>query len=268
MGVRKIRLTGGEPLARKGVVRLVEMLARLPGVDDLAMTTNGTLLAEHAEALKAAGLKRLNISLDTLDRRKFRQITGRDELAGVLAGIAAARAAGFEKIKLNTLAVRNQTEEEVVPLARFARQHGLELRFIEFMPLDGDAGWSDDRVLTGGEILESLAASLGSLEPVEAAGPATVYQFADGIGRVGVIRSVSRPFCERCGRLRLTADGQVRNCLFAARDWDARTVLRAGGSDEQLAELVRDAVSAKPKCHGTDDGEFLRGDRSMHQIGG
>jgi GTP 3',8-cyclase len=267
LGVGKFRLTGGEPLVRKGVVRLVELLARLPGVDDLAMTTNGTLLAEHAVALRAAGLERLNISLDTLDPRKFERITGRDELGRVLEGIAAARAAGFRRIKLNTLAVRGQTEDEIVPLARFARQNGLELRFIEYMPLGGGVEWSDDRVLAGGEILDTLTASLGALQPLGANGPAAVYQFADG-GRVGVIRSVTQPFCHRCGRLRLTADGQVRNCLFASRNWDARAVLRAGGSDEQLAELVRDAVRAKPRCHGTDNGEFLRGDRSMHQIGG
>jgi len=271
LGIREVRLTGGEPLVRKGVCRLVEMLAAVPGIDDLAMTTNGVLLPEHAEALKAAGLSRLNISLDTLDRRKFHQIARRDELPRVLDGIAAAERAGFRRTKLNALAIRGYTEDEVVPLARFARRHGMELRFIEFMPLDGDDLWDADRVLPGEQILEILAGALGPLERVTrdgSRGPATEYRFLDGGPPIGLVNSVSDPFCDRCSRLRLTADGKVRNCLFSMEEWDARAVLRAGGSDEPLAELVIEAVRAKRKKHGCRSGRFSRTGRSMHQIGG
>jgi len=271
LGIREVRLTGGEPLVRKGVCRLVEMLAAVPGIDDLAMTTNGVLLPEHAEALKAAGLSRLNISLDTLDRRKFHQIARRDELPRVLDGIAAAERAGFRRTKLNALAIRGYTEDEVVPLAQFARRHGMELRFIEFMPLDGDDLWDADRVLPGEQILEILAGALGPLERVTrdgSRGPATEYRFLDGGPPIGLVNSVSDPFCDRCSRLRLTADGKVRNCLFSMEEWDARAVLRAGGSDEPLAELVIEAVRAKRKKHGCRSGRFSRTGRSMHQIGG
>jgi len=271
LGIREVRLTGGEPLVRKGVCRLVEMLAAVPGIDDLAMTTNGVLLPEHAEALKAAGLSRLNISLDTLDRRKFHQIARRDELPRVLDGIAAAERAGFRRTKLNALAIRGYTEDEVVPLARFARRHGMELRFIEFMPLDGDDLWDAGRVLPGEQILKILAGALGPLERVTrdgSRGPATEYRFLDGGPPIGLVNSVSDPFCDRCSRLRLTADGKVRNCLFSMEEWDARAVLRAGGSDEPLAELVIEAVRAKRKKHGCRSGRFSRTGRSMHQIGG
>jgi len=271
LGIRKLRLTGGEPLLRKGVVHLVEMLAAVPGIDDLAMTTNGMFLDRHAEALKAAGLHRLNISLDTLDPAKFRRISGSGELSRVLDGIAAAQRAGFQRIKLNAVAIRGWTEDEIVPLARFARENGLELRFIEFMPIDGDGRWHSEQVFPGEKIHEILSREIGPLEPVPSPGPrapATVYRYTDGGGRVGLIHSVSEPFCEHCNRLRLTADGKVRNCLFSSSQWDAKTVLRAGGTDQQLAELIRVAVSHKKKAHGTDDGQFARCDRPMHQIGG
>jgi len=271
LGIRKLRLTGGEPLLRKGAVRLVEMLAAVPGIDDLAMTTNGMFLDQYAEALKTAGLHRLNVSLDTLDPAQFYRISGSNELFRVLDGIAAARRAGFERIKLNALAIRGWTDDEILPLARFAREHGLELRFIEFMPIDGDGRWHSEQVLPGRKILEILSREIGPLEPVVPDGPraaATVYRYADGGGRVGLIHSVSEPFCEHCNRLRLTADGKVRNCLFSSSQWDARTLLRSGGTDQQLAELIRAAVGRKKKAHGTDDGQFARSDRPMHQIGG
>ena len=271
LGIREVRLTGGEPLVRKDVCRLVEMLAAVPGVDDLAMTTNGILLAECAEDLKAAGLDRLNISLDTLNRRKFLQISRRDELSRVLEGITAACRAGFQKIKLNALAIRGQTDEEVVPLATFAREHNVELRFIEFMPLDGDDRWEADRVLTGKEILKLLTDAFGPLEPVardESRAPATQFRLPGGGPSIGLISTVSDPFCEHCSRLRLTAEGKVRSCLFSGEEWDVRAVLRTGGSDEQLAELISEAVFAKKEKHGSDSGGFLRTDRSMHQIGG
>lgn len=271
LGVSGVRLTGGEPLVRRHVCRLVEMLARVPGVDDLAMTTNAVLLAEHAAALKAAGLGRLNISLDTLDRSKFQRITGCDDLPRVLEGIEAAREAGFRPIKLNALAVRGLTEEDVVPLARFARARGLQLRFIEFMPLDGDAQWDASHVLSGEEILRILTETVGPLEsasPPNSHAPAVEYRFVDGCGTIGLIHAVSRPFCDRCNRLRLTAEGQVRNCLFSREEWDARALLRAGGTDRELADLIRRAIGAKKAQHGTEDGQLARTQRTMHQIGG
>jgi cyclic pyranopterin phosphate synthase len=271
LGVRKLRLTGGEPLVRHGICQLVEMLAAIDGIDDLAMTTNGVLLAQYAESLKRAGIQRLNISLDTLSREKFREIARRDALPKVLEGIAAAGRAGFEHIKLNAVAMRGRSEDDVVPLARFARQQGLELRFIEFMPLDGENRWQSGHVLPGDEILRLLTDGIGPLEPIDerdARVPATEYRFADGIGRVGIIASVSEPFCSRCGRLRLTAEGRLRNCLFSTEEWDVRDLLRRGGSDEQLANLLRTAICAKKAQHGADGGHFARPERAMYQIGG
>ena len=271
LGIRKLRLTGGEPLVRKHVPRLVEKLAAVPGIDDLAMTTNGILLGEYAESLKAAGLGRLNISLDTLDPNIFRRIARSDGLPQVLEGIEAARRAGFQRIKLNALAIRDLTEDAIVPLARFAREHQLELRFIEFMPVDGDQQWNRDRVLSGKEILDVLSRSIGPLEAVLPSGPraaATEYRFRDGGAPVGMICSVTEPFCDHCNRLRLTADGKIRNCLFSTQQWDVRALLRGGGTPQQLAHMVRAAVGAKKKAHGTDEGEFARYDRPMHQIGG
>ncbi len=271
LGIREVRLTGGEPLVRKEVCRLVEMLAAVPGIDDLAMTTNGILLSQYAEALKAAGLHRLNVSLDTLDRRQFERISRRDGLPQVLEGIAAACRVGFRQIKLNALAVRGQTEQEVVPLAKFARQHGLELRFIEFMPLDVQNEWNGDRVLPGQQVLDTLTAAFGPLEPVtqhSPSAPASQYRFVGGGPPIGLITTVSAPFCERCSRLRLTAEGKLRNCLFSQEEWDARAVLRAGGSEQRLAELIREAVWAKPQQHGSESGQLARTGRSMHQIGG
>ena len=271
LGVRKVRLTGGEPMVRRGICRLVEMLASVKGVDDLAMTTNGVLLAEYAGSLRRAGLRRLNVSLDTLDRDKFRELARRDELPRVLEGIAAAERAGYQEIKLNAVALRGQSEADVVPLARFARDRGFDLRFIEFMPLDADRRWQPGRVLPGDEILRRLTEGIGPLEPIDGSdrrAPATEYRFADGIGRVGVICSVSRPFCDRCGRLRLTAEGRLRNCLFATGEWDLRELLRSGGSDQQLAERMRDAVLAKRAERGADGGQFAEPGKAMYRIGG
>lgn len=271
LGVRKLRLTGGEPLVRHGICRLVEMLSAVEGIEDLAMTTNGVLLAQYAEGLKRAGLQRLNISLDTVSRERFREIARRDALPKVLEGIAAARQVGFGHIKLNAVAVRGRSEEDVVPLARFAREQGLELRFIEFMPLDGENRWRSENVLPGDEILRLLTDGIGFLEPIvesDARVPATEYRFVDGIGRVGIIASVSEPFCGRCGRLRLTAEGRLRNCLFSSDEWDVRELLRGGGSDGQLMDLFRAAICAKKAKRGADGGHFARPERAMYQIGG
>jgi GTP 3',8-cyclase len=271
MGVNKLRLTGGEPLVRSNLAGLVARVAALPGIDDLALTTNAILLEEQAEALKAAGLRRVNISLDALTEETFRRIARREGLDRVLAGIAAAQRVGFEKIRLNAVAIRGITEAEVVPLARFARERGLELRFIEYMPLDADGAWQTDQVLTGEEIRRLVGSEVGELAPADRpdpSQPATDFEYVDGGGLVGFINPVSQPFCGDCNRLRLTADGKVRNCLFSLVEWDARAVMRGGGSDEELAQVVRDCVAAKKAGHGIDDEGFVRPERAMYQIGG
>jgi cyclic pyranopterin phosphate synthase len=271
LGVNKLRLTGGEPLVRADMPALVRCLANIPGIHDIAMTTNGILLAEQAAELKDAGLKRLNISLDALSEETFRRIARRDGLDRVLAGIAAAKAAGFQRIRLNAVAIRGVTEPEIVPLAQFAREQGMEMRFIEYMPLDAEHQWDHDQVLTGEEIRQTIAEAIGPLEPAERddpSQPAVDYEFSDGGGQIGFINPVTQPFCGDCNRLRLTAEGQVRNCLFSTVEWDARSVLRSGGSDAELEQLVRDCVAAKKPGHGIDSAEFVRPERAMFQIGG
>jgi len=271
MGIDKIRLTGGEPLVRHDLPRLVAKLASVPGIRDLALTTNGILLAEQAQALRDAGLGRLNISLDSLRPETFMRISRREGLDRVLEGIAAAQRAGFDRIRLNTVALRGITEPDVVPLGHFARRHGLELRFIEFMPLDADGDWDREQVLSGARIRDLLEAEFGPLTPLDVedpSQPATDYRFADGAGTIGFINPVTQPFCAQCNRVRLTAEGQVRNCLFSAEEWDARALLRGGGSDEQLADLLRASVGAKRAGHGIDSDAFIKPDRAMYQIGG
>lgn len=272
LGVNHVRITGGEPLVRKDVPLLVRKLSSVPGIVDLALTTNGILLTQQAAALQEAGLHRLNISLDAISEENFRRIARRDGVRRVLDGILAARRAGFQRIRLNAVAMRGITEPEIVPLAHFAREHAIELRFIEFMPLDGDGHWNDRRVLSGDEILEALSAEFGPLTPAarpDPSQPAVDFDFADGLGRVGLIRSVTAPFCGDCDRLRLTAEGKVRNCLFATGDFDARSLLRSGAGDGEIAELIRNCILAKKAGHGADSPEFLeRPDRSMYEIGG
>lgn len=271
LGVSRVRITGGEPLMRADLSLLVRMLRDVPGVEDLAMTTNGLLLAQHADALRQAGLDRLNISLDSVHEETFQRITRRVGVGRVLEGIFAARQAGFQKIRLNAVAIRGITEPEIVPLAQFARENRVELRFIEFMPLDADEHWDATQVLTGSEIRDALQLAFGPLSPAhreDISQPAVDYQYADGQGRVGFINPVSEPFCGDCNRLRLTAEGQVRNCLFATSEWDARRLLRSGASDEELAELVLACVGAKKAGHGLDSPEFLRPGRAMFQLGG
>jgi len=275
LGINKLRLTGGEPLVRSDLHKLVERLANIPGIEDIALTTNGLLLADQAAALRAAGLNRLNISLDTLSEATFQRISRRSGLQKVLDGIFAAKEIGFDKIRLNAIAIRNLTEDQIVPLAQFARKHDFELRFIEFMPLDADGNWQKDEVLTGEAIRKILETAFCPLEPVqreEASQPAVDFRFADGIGRIGFINSVSQPFCGDCNRLRLTAEGQIRNCLFSDVDWDARALLRADvkndTSDADLQQLLRDCVAAKQQAHGIGDTDFQKPARAMYQIGG
>jgi cyclic pyranopterin phosphate synthase len=269
--VRKLRLTGGEPLVRAELHLLVRLLARIPGIDDLALTTNGILLANQAEALRAAGLRRINISLDAMHEEAFQKIARRPGLDRVLAGIAAAQRVGFEQVRLNAVAIRGMTEGELTPLVAFARDHDLELRFIEFMPLDAEEHWSTDEVLTGAELRRLVEAEFGPLveaDRPDASQPAVDFRFADGRGAIGFINSVSEPFCQSCNRLRLTAEGQIRNCLFSTTEWDARALLRGSGTDEDLRTLVRECVAAKAPAHGIGESGFQRPERAMYQIGG
>ncbi|HMD50818.1 MAG TPA: GTP 3',8-cyclase MoaA, partial [Bryobacteraceae bacterium] len=218
LGVTKIRVTGGEPLVRKDLPVLIRKLAAIPGIRDLALTTNGVLLARHAEALYEAGLRRLNVHLDTLDRERFLRITRRDDLPKVLEGLDVAQRLGFGPIKINAVAVKNLVEPDLVPLVRFGRERGIEVRFIEFMPLDAQGLWSRKNVLSADEIIDVLSREIAPLIEIpdrDPRAPATDYRFADGSGNVGFIASVTRPFCLNCNRLRLTSDGKVRYCLFA-----------------------------------------------------
>ncbi len=270
-GVSKLRLTGGEPLVRSDLHRLVERLAHIDGIRDIALTTNGILLEEQAQALKDAGLSRINISLDALTEATFRRIARRDGLDRVLAGIAAAKRVGFQQIRLNAVAIKGITEPEIVPLVRFARDQGMELRFIEFMPLDADNNWQHDQVLSGDEIRREIEDAISPLKPaprLDPSQPATDFTFQDGGGTIGFINPVTQPFCSDCNRLRLTAEGKVRNCLFSTVEWDARAVLRSGGTDDDILSLVRDCIRAKKPGHGIDSTEFEKPARAMYQIGG
>lgn len=271
LGVNKLRLTGGEPLVRHDLHELVHKLNKIDGIDDIALTTNGILLAEQAEALKSAGLHRLNISLDSLNEATFQRISRRPGLQKVLDGIFAAKQTGFDRIRLNAIAIRGLTENEIVPLAEFAREHDFELRFIEFMPLDADGNWQDEEVLTGVTIRDTLETAFCTLEPVhreDPSQPAVDFRFSDGIGRIGFINPVSQPFCGDCNRLRLTAEGQIRNCLFSTTEWDARAALRTGASDDELRQLMRECVAAKRPAHGIGESDFEKPARAMYQIGG
>ena len=276
LGIRSVRLTGGEPLVRKDLPLLVQSLAMIDGLEECSLTTNGLLLAEQAEGLARAGLSRLNVSLDSLREDVFEKIARTRGLSQVLEGLAAAKRAGFRSIRINAVSLRGISEPEVVPLAEFCRREGFHLRFIEFMPLDAERGWSDARVLTGTEVRRILESHFGSLEPVDSTDPgqpAVDYRYADGRAcgdgrRVGFIDPVSRPFCDRCDRLRLTADGQFRNCLFSSTEWDARAVLRSGGGDDEIARLLFECVGAKRAAHGIGSPQFERPARSMYQIGG
>jgi cyclic pyranopterin phosphate synthase len=270
MGVHDVRLTGGEPLVRRGFPRLAAMLAALPAVRELSVTTNGFLLERDAPALVEAGIDRFNVSVDSLQRDRFFALTRRDALPQVLRGLEAL--ADFPEahpIKINAVAMRGFTEEEVIPFAQLARRSPYQVRFIEFMPLDADRAWSPDQVLTGEEIRSAIDA-VYPLEPErrEPHSTARVYRFADGRGKIGFINPVSEPFCGDCNRIRLTADGRLRTCLFSLNETDLRGPLRAGADDAQLERIIRDAVWRKELKHHVGDPGFVQPARTMSAIGG
>jgi len=268
-GIRDIRITGGEPLVRQQIPRLIEMLAAIEGLEDLSLTTNGMLLADQAQALRQAGLQRLNISLDTLDSAIFRKITRRDGLEKTLEGIDAAIEVGFDSIKLNTLAMKGVTEPEVARLVRYALDRNVLLRFIEFMPLDSDQAWNHEQVLSGNQLLSILRQEFGTVEEISRLDPSQpAEEFRIGNGRVGIIRSVTAPFCGACNRIRITADGAIRNCLFAQTETPIRGLLREGASDDALMSAVRACLSEKSEAHGISQPGFQPPDRPMYAIGG
>jgi cyclic pyranopterin phosphate synthase len=269
LGIRKVRLTGGEPLLRPKLPDLVMSLNQLAGIEDLALTTNGVLLAANAQKLYDAGLRRLNVHLDTLDRERFRTITRRDDLPRVLAGIDAAIQAGFT-VKLNAVAMKGLAEPDVLELVRFGRRNNIEVRFIEFMPLDAQQLWAMDRVLTMDDMIGMITSEFGPLLPVRDAdprAPATEFQFEDGF-RLGFIASVSRPFCMNCNRLRLTSDGKMRYCLFAREETDVRALLNSPDSEAALQAAIRSTVWQKWIGHDIHRGTFVAPARPMYSIGG
>jgi cyclic pyranopterin phosphate synthase len=271
LGVRKLRITGGEPLVRKDLATLVRKLASLEGIADLALTTNGVLLADQARELYDAGLRRLNVHLDTLDRERFREITRRDDLDKVLRAIELCREIGYGPIKINAVAVKNLVERDIVPLARYGRERDIEIRYIEFMPLDSQGLWDRGRVLLADDIIAMIEREIGPLEEIpdrDPRAPATEYRFADGIGSVGFIASVSRPFCLNCNRIRLTSDGKIRYCLFAIEETDVRGLLRGPDSDDAIREAVRSAIRAKWIGHEINSAQFVPPPRPMYSIGG
>jgi cyclic pyranopterin phosphate synthase len=266
-GVEGIRLTGGEPTVRAHLPVLVGKLAAL-GVD-LAMTTNGATLRHHADALREAGLRRVNISLDTLDREKFERMTRRDELVRVLDGIDAAIEAGFDPVKINTVVERGVNDDEIVAMATFGRERGVEVRFIEFMPLDASGHWVNGSVVGQDEIVAAIHEAFPIEQlPARGAAPADRWRYLDGRGTVGVIPTVTKPFCGDCDRVRLTADGQFRTCLFATDEFDLMRAMRAGESDDELAARIERAVGTKWAGHRINQVNFVKPNRSMSQIGG
>jgi cyclic pyranopterin phosphate synthase len=271
LGVDEVRLTGGEPLVRRDLPVLVRLLAQTEGVRDLSLTTNGILLDRLARPLVSAGLRRINVSLDSLNHVRFAEITRRDALDAVLRGLEEAeRHPELSPIKVNCVAVKGFTETEVPALADLARRKPYVVRFIEFMPLDADEAWREDDVLTGAEIRALVEERYGALVelPAKASSTARRFRFADGVGELGFINPVSEPFCSSCDRIRLTADGQLRTCLFSRREWDLKTPLRDGSSDDELIRLIRVAVRHKELKHRINDPGFVRASRSMSQIGG
>ena len=270
LGIQKIRLTGGEPLLRNDVEELVARISRIPGVEDLAMTTNGFLFPQKARALRNAGLRRVSFSLDSLDRANFKKITGRDGLHGVLESIRLAQELGFHPVKINAVVIREINDPEIESLAEYACECNLSLRFIEFMPLDSARAWQKEMVVPGREIFNRLQARF-DLRPVAPDNPSATakrWAFADGRGEIGIIAPVSEPFCGHCNRIRLTADGKIRTCLFSVTEHDLRPLLRNGKTDDDLAAWLRGVVWQKEARHHIGEPEFVPPPRSMSCIGG
>ncbi|QDV26606.1 GTP 3',8-cyclase MoaA [Aureliella helgolandensis] len=271
-GIQKVRITGGEPLTRPGLEQLIARLAEIEGIQDIAMTTNGMLLPKQLPALVAAGLQRLNISLDTLSAETFKLISRRDGLQQVLEGIDAACQVPSLGLKINSLVLRDLNLQDVLELVRFARERSIVIRFIEFMPLDGGRTWSDARMVSGAELRELISTHVGALRPVgprDLTQPAQEFEFENGPGRVGFIDSVSAPFCSGCDRLRLTAEGKLRNCLFGKEEWDVAPWLSTETFDaQQIRKLMQDCVRAKYQAHGIGTPGFTPPERAMYQIGG
>ena len=270
MGINRLRLTGGEPLMRKNLPVLIKMLNEVDGIDDIAMTTNAYFLKDQAQSLKDAGLKRLNVSLDALDPEKFRDVNRRDCLQSVLDGLDTARKVGFKSIKINAVAVRNFSETEIMSLIEMGRSDGFEIRFIEFMPLDSDKVWERDKVLFGHEIVNMIKDNY-ELVPIDNSleiGPASEYNFADGKGKIGIITAVSNPFCDHCNRIRMTADGKLRTCLFSTEETNLKELIRSGATDKTIIETLKQAVLVKEPGHKINLDDFERPARAMHAIGG
>jgi cyclic pyranopterin phosphate synthase len=270
MGIQKIRLTGGELLLRQGLEELVKRLAQVPGIRDLAMTTNGFLFPQKAQTLRGAGLQRVSFSLDSLDRENFKKITGRDGLEAVLDSIDLARQVGFQPIKVNAVIIRSLNDHEIEALAEFARKEELVLRFIEFMPLDSARAWLKELVVPGKEILERLhhRFELSSVADTNASSTAKRWVFAGSRAEIGIIAPVTEPFCGHCNRIRLTADGKIRTCLFSVVEHDLRYLLRNGASDAQIEEWLRKVVYQKEARHHIGEPDFVPASRSMSCIGG
>ncbi|CAG1005590.1 GTP 3',8-cyclase [Myxococcaceae bacterium] len=270
-GVRKIRLTGGEPLLRRDLPTLIELLAEIPGLDDLALTTNGTQLARLAGPLRKAGLRRVNVSLDSLDRENFARMAQRDVLAQVLAGIDAAAEASLAPVRINCVPMRGVNDHEALAFAKLARERGFEVRFIEFMPLEHGDRWGRDVMVAGSELRQRIDA-VHPLVPdpgCDEHSPSRDWRFADGApGVIGFIDSMSRPFCAHCNRIRLTADGKLRTCLFSVREHDLRELLRRGASDEEILARLRAVVATKELKHHVGDGLYVKPERTMSRIGG
>jgi len=271
LGIREVRFTGGEPLLRRDLVSIIAATAALTPRPDISLTTNGIGLDRRAAALRDAGLDRINVSLDTLRPEVFRKLTRRDRLADVLSGLAAAASAGLTPVKVNTVLMRDLNDDEAPELLRYCLEHEYELRFIEQMPLDAQHGWKRTEMITAGEIFDSLSREFTLTDDSErerGAAPAETFLVNGGPTRVGVIASVTRPFCGACDRVRLTADGQIRNCLFARSESDLRALLRSEASDDEIAARWRAAVATKLPGHGINDPSFLQPDRPMSAIGG
>ncbi|MBC8233605.1 GTP 3',8-cyclase MoaA [bacterium] len=270
LGVNKIRLTGGEPLIRRDITKLIQNLNGIEGLKDLSLTTNGFMLKDLAQELYTAGLKRINISLDTLNPQKFAHLTQRDALHRVLEGLDVAEKCGFSPIKINVVAIRGFTEDEILDFARMAKTTTFIVRFIEFMPLDMDDRWKKITFIPGEEIVDKIntAYPLESLEASPNSDAAKRYRFKDGLGEIGIVASVSEPFCGNCNRLRLTADGKLRTCLFSLDEIDLKLPMRNGASNEELKEVIIEAVRNKEPGHGIHTIGFVKPKRSMSMIGG